>query len=292
MLAADGHIVVHSTRHTPIEFGKDIITIAPDGVPCGFQLKGHPSARMTLNDFRGIRDQLIELATQPIIHPGVTTGKLHRCYLVTNGETDELVHRALDDLNRTFELQGFGRNRIELWSRGLLYDMAIRLGASLWPTEIEDLDLLLGLMVHRGDDFFPASEFHQLLTKILHLSPTDAKLRGDELGRRITSSALLVPVALRNFSMIENHAAAITAWTMVITYSIAAAQKHGRSISKTIQQCLDIAQSAIYEILKQLCDEVRANPRLLHNAGFEIGPIHKARATFVYSLIAAYWVVV
>jgi hypothetical protein len=289
MLAGEGHIVVHSTRHMAIEFGKDIITVAPDGVPCAFQLKGHPRSRMTLNDLRKIREQLIELATQPIVHPGVTTDIRHRCYLVTNGETDEEVHRSLDDLNRTLERQGFGQNRIQLWSRGQLYDMAVRLGSALWPSEIEDLDLLLGLMVHRGDDLFPVLKFHELLTKLLSLSVDSPRLGEAELKRRITSSALLTAVALRNFSLTENHFAAITAWVMFVTYSIAAGDRHERAYERVAKQSVEIAEAAIYGHLSLLCQEANTNPRLISCIGLEIGAMHKARATLITSLLAVYW---
>ena len=39
MLSAEGHTIIHLTRHGAMELGKDIITIAPDGTPCAFQLK-------------------------------------------------------------------------------------------------------------------------------------------------------------------------------------------------------------------------------------------------------------
>ena len=39
MLSAEGHTIIHSTRHTAMELGKDIITVAPDGTPCAYQLK-------------------------------------------------------------------------------------------------------------------------------------------------------------------------------------------------------------------------------------------------------------
>ena len=39
MLSAKGHTIIHLTRHCGMEMGKDIITIAPDGTPCAFQLK-------------------------------------------------------------------------------------------------------------------------------------------------------------------------------------------------------------------------------------------------------------
>jgi hypothetical protein len=95
MLAAEGHVVVHSARHSPLEFGKDIISIDPEGVPCAFQLKGNPGARLTLHQLREIKGQLLELVTQPIVHPGVPKNQQHRCFLVTNGETEEEVQRSL-----------------------------------------------------------------------------------------------------------------------------------------------------------------------------------------------------
>ena len=42
MLAARGHQILHSTRHSPLEFGKDVISICPEGQACAFQLKGCP----------------------------------------------------------------------------------------------------------------------------------------------------------------------------------------------------------------------------------------------------------
>src|SRR6266851_2491672 len=123
MLAADGHRVVHSTRHSPIEFGKDVITIK-DGVPCAFQLKGNPGSRLTLVQFREIQGQLLQLATQPIVYPGINPAVRHRCYLVTNGEVDEEAQRALDDVNRQLHAMGYEQDRIHLWSRGRLLELA------------------------------------------------------------------------------------------------------------------------------------------------------------------------
>ena len=84
LLAAQGFKILHSTRHMPIEFGKDVIAVGPDGVTCAYQLKGNPGSRLTLNQFREIAPQLNELVTQRIIFPGLRRGP-HRSYLVTNG---------------------------------------------------------------------------------------------------------------------------------------------------------------------------------------------------------------
>jgi hypothetical protein len=220
MLSADGHLIVHSTRHMPIEFGKDVVTVAPDKIPCAFQLKGNPGGRMTNQELRDVQPQLLELATRPLMHSGVPR-KPHRCYLVTNGEVDEEAQLSLTLLNQTLECQAFGANRIELWNRGHLLEMANRLGANLWPAELTDLNILLELLVHRGDDFLPIDKFEALLRRVLQLDiQSSNRLRATELRRRITSAAVLTAVALRNFSSTNNHLAIATAWVLFITYVI------------------------------------------------------------------------
>lgn len=289
MLAAEGHHVIHSTRHSPIEFGKDVITIARDGVPCAFQLKGNPGGRLTQEQLREIKPQLLELVTQPIVYPGVphTT---HRCYLVTNGLTDEAVHRALSDINSELERLGFGQNRIELKERGYLLEMATRLGPSLWPSEIEDLNVFLELLAHRGDDFLPTKKLHKLLQRTLQLDETsNERVKKADLRRRVTSAALLTAVALRAFSQCENHFATIAAWTMFTTYVISACERHQVSFAKIGRSSTQIAEGAIFDALAALCDDAIKNRRLLSPRGIEFGGIQRARATLVYALMSVYW---
>jgi hypothetical protein len=289
MLAAEGHLVVHSTRHSPIEFGKDIISIDPEGIPCAFQLKGNPGGRLTLNQLRDIKGQLLELVTQPIVHPGVPKGSRHRCYLVTNGETEEEVHRSLDDINRELENLGFGANRMELWSRGRLLEMATRLGASLWPSELEDLNTLLEILVHRGDDLLPIEKFDKLFKRLLKLEEDDStKLFASEGKRRISSAAVLTAVALRNFSLKENHYATIAAWTIFVAYTISACERHQLRYQDAARAAVEIAKDTIFDALSSLCDEVKDNQKLL-TSGPEIAPIYMGRATVVFALLSLYW---
>jgi hypothetical protein len=283
-----GHLVVHSTRHSPIEFGKDVISIARDGVPCAFQLKGNPGSRLTLTQLRKITPQLLELATQPIIHPGVLSGRQHRCYLVTNGQVEEEVQRAIDDVNRGLENNGYGKNRIETWTRGHLFDMATRLGASLWPSELNDLNTFLAILVHRGDNLFPLDKIDRLLKRTLLLDEDDSIQFGPEIRRRITSAAVLVAVALRNFSVSENHYATISAWTFLIAYTIASCERHRVSYAEMGQSAVAIARDTIFDALAALCKDVKENPRLV-TSGFEIAPIYQARATLIYALMSLYW---
>jgi hypothetical protein len=98
ILSAQGHTILHSTRHGPLEFGKDIVTMGPDRIPCAYQLKGNPGARLTLDQYRKIEDQLVQLVHQPILFPG-RKSQPHRTYLVTNGAVDEEVQVAINNLN-------------------------------------------------------------------------------------------------------------------------------------------------------------------------------------------------
>ena len=50
MLVSEGWAVLHNTRHSPIEFGKDVIAHNPSGVLHCFQLKGNPGSRVTKSE--------------------------------------------------------------------------------------------------------------------------------------------------------------------------------------------------------------------------------------------------
>jgi hypothetical protein len=70
MLIGQGHRIIHNTEHTPLEHGKDVIAIAPDGKIVGYQLKGNPGKTLTPSQFTAIRRQLEQLATYALGIPG------------------------------------------------------------------------------------------------------------------------------------------------------------------------------------------------------------------------------
>jgi len=290
MLIARGHRIVHSTRHSPIEFGKDVISIASDKVPCAFQLKGNPGSRLTLIQFREIQGQLIQLATQPIIYPGVSRNIRHRCYLVTNGEVDEEAQKALEEVNLGLEANGYGSNRIEIWARGQLLEMAKTLGPSLWPSEISDLNALLKVLVIDGRENFPAADFHGIFKKVLLLEQQkQPKAKSDAIRRRVASAAVLTGLSLGRFSQASNHQAVLTGWTMFSMYAIAAVTRYGLSISKCAGQALTIATDTIRDALTDICNEIQDNPRLGSNLGHDFGEIYRARLTMISGLMSLHW---
>lgn len=301
MLAGQGYTVVHSTRHSPIEFGKDILAIDSTGTPCAFQLKGNPGTKLTKNEFQRIQGQLVELVTQPIIFPDsrVTT-KNHKTYLVTNGEAEEEVHRAIDDLNRGFKRQNAIGAPITLITRGTLLSWAIDLGSSLWPSEIEDIDNLLNLLVWEGDDNFPEEGLHKLLIPLLRISPNDARISAADLKRRITSAALITSVSLRNFSRQDNHFAQTKAWIIFIAYAIAACEKHQHSFKRNAQKAVEIAEDTIFDSLADLCEELVERNKLIpgdaipdnlliQGYGLTDNVAYRGRYDLIVALMSLYW---
>ena len=98
-LAYSGHTVVHLSRHCAMEIGKDILTIAPDGAPCAYQLKGvEGGGKVTQGKWRNeLYPQVMSLVLGSIAHPSIPAGRPHRAYLVINGELEEEVCREIND---------------------------------------------------------------------------------------------------------------------------------------------------------------------------------------------------
>jgi hypothetical protein len=254
MLSARGHEVIHSTRHTPIELGKDVISIDPDGNPCAFQLKGNPGGRLTANAFRDLIPQLNQLVNLAIQHPA-SPKQAHRSYFVTNGVLDEDAQLSLNALNEQHKL--LGKGQIEVIERGTLLRWGNDLGSSLWPSEIEELNELLGLLVLDGDGELPIHRIDKLIISVLRLRDSDKKLKADEFRRRVTSCALLIGLAVGRFANRNNHWAVICAWVLFSVYSIGACKKHKLGFSKNAQAAVDIASDEIFDRLALLFEDAR-----------------------------------
>jgi hypothetical protein len=289
LLVSEGHRVLHSTRHAPIEFGKDVISIAPDGAPCAYQLKGNPGGRLTHRQFREIQPQLQELVTQAIPYAGLPDVQ-HRSYLVTNGFVDEEVQRAIQDLNRTWERNGYGAEALTVLERGYFLERANALGTSLWPFGVADLGALVDLLSHRGDDMLPLLKMHKLLSTMYRLAGPDSPPGGRELERLVTSAALMVAVATRNFGVSANHFAVASAWVLFSTYTVAACTRAGVSSEGPIAESLSAARQAVFEEIAALIDEAAARrSTLVEGIAWADTEFYPARQGLLNGIASTYW---
>jgi hypothetical protein len=255
MLAKQGYTVVHSTRHCPMEYGKDVIAIHPDGTPCAFQLKGNPGGRLTLNQYRTIAPQLQELRNQQIEHPAISKDKPHRSFLVTNGEIEEEVQQAIEQENAANVRDGYANRKLETIARGQLFDWAKSLDTSLWPSELKDTKILFEILTYSGKELFPIEKLDQLLLKLLHLQNDQTSLSEAEFNRRASSAALLNAICLTSFSKQSNHWAIVTAWVLFSVYLVGSAEKSNIS-EKEIQDLIAFCEDVIFNEIVALLREV------------------------------------
>ena len=289
MLLAKGYTVLHSTRHGPIEFGKDIIARAPNGTLCAYQLKGNPGSRLTSVQVRDIQGQLIQLVSQPVQLPGLPVAD-HHSFLVTNGEVDEEARQALVEIGQGLRNAGYRYPEIELLTRGSMLAWAKELGTDLWPSEMEDISALLEMLVHDGRKFVPQIKLHTLLCKLLGLEYRGRKrLSAADVRRRITSAALLTGISLKNFLVKENHYASIMAWTMFAVYAIGVCEKYQISYENNGKQAVRLAKWAIFDNLCDLCDELKGRRHLVEGNAVTDTLFYPVRQLLLSALMALLW---
>ncbi len=284
MLGGQGYRVLHSTRHCALEFGKDVFAVAPDDVPCAYQLKGKPGGRVGLNEFREIQPQLVQLMSQPIIFPGLPVGVPHRSYLVSNGYFDEEVQRAVDDLNRVPYF-----SKVALIGRGQLLDWAKQLGSSLWPNEMTNIRELLEVFLHDGRDLLPSQRLASMLGEVLALRGEDKPLKMAELQRAAPSAALLTGIATHHFSERENHFALASAWCLFAVSVMASCERAGLPLKGSVRESLALAESTIKDALVALWDEAQARAHLVEGDALSDPELFGWRYTLLCGLFAVLW---
>ncbi|MCA9233190.1 MAG: hypothetical protein KDA57_21265, partial [Planctomycetales bacterium] len=143
-LAHEGHTVIHVSRHCAMELGKDVLAIAPDGVPCAYQLKGLDGGRMTLAKWRAdLSSQIHPLVHGRLVHPSLENKQHHRSYIVMNGDLDEEVQREIDDFNRSNADAGQPERRVETILKGQLFQAFKDLQSDFWATNLNDVKTYL-----------------------------------------------------------------------------------------------------------------------------------------------------
>lgn len=287
MLSAEAHTIIHLTRHCAMEMGKDIITIAPDGTPCAFQLK---AGNISFDKWKTkVSPQIEDLVVGQINHPSVDNSVHHRSYLVTNGNIAEEVSRAIDDRNRTWESQSQPYLHLDTVVRGQLIEKAKRLGTDLWPSELTDIKTLLEMFLESGRGVLPKGKLASLFESTFPLKPLDngKDPSKEHCKRSIASAAILCAIATSSFSNENNHVAEIEAWMMYLSYVFALAEKWELP-AKAYKGEFEIATRSIYNSLANLCDEIREQGHLVEGDPLADSYVYKVRVTWLLGLMSIY----
>ncbi len=283
ILSSEGHTIIHSTRHSAMELGKDIITIDKDGIPCAFQIK---TGNVTLHQWReNIAAQTSDLVTLQISHPSVDNSIHHRSYLVTNGRIDEEVSRAIEDRNQAWARQGLSYS-LETYVRGQLFKKAKKLGTDLWPSELTDIRTLLEMYLENGEGILNKEKLSSLFESTFQLDNESAPAN-NECKRAIASAGLLCAIAISSYSNKENYVAEIEAWMLYIAYVLALAEKW--NLSKNVYESdFEIATEFLYNSLANLCNEIKERTDLIEGNILADSYVYRVRITWLLGLMSIY----
>jgi len=288
MLQAEGFIVVHLTRHCAMEMGKDILAIDPEGTPCAFQLKGARTNKISLSQWREeISSQVTDLLLGKIVHPSIDSTKPHRSFLVTNGEFEEEVIRAIDDLNRGWMDKKQPEIKLETIVRGQLFEKAKTLGSNLWPSELKEVKIFLEMFLLDGTSSLPKDKLSTLISGALSLTSEKKPSKAESL-RNISSCALLCASAISPFSNKENFNSEIEAWVIFLSHVFAYAERW-KLPWRDIKGTVDIVLSTIYDCLEMLCDELIRREHYVEGDALTDQPVYRVRITRLIGLMSAYF---
>ena len=263
--------------------GKDIITIAPDETPCAFQLK---TGNISLAKWRSeVNPQIDDLVYGQIDHPSVDNSRHHTSYLVTNGNIEEEVSRAINDRNRAWKDQGLPYC-LKTIVHGQILEKARKLGTDLWPSELTDVKTLLEMFLEDGRGILPkeklASLFESTFVLDNEITPSENHCR-----RTIASAGLLSAIATSSFSNENNHAAGIEAWTLYIAYVFALVERWELS-ANTYKGEVKIATETLYNSLANLCNEIRERKNLIEGNLLADSYVYPVRVTWLLGLMSIY----
>ena len=286
ILSADGHTIIHSTRHSAMELGKDIITINRHGTPCAFQLK---TGNISLAKWRSeVNPQIDDLVYGQINHPSVDNSRHHISYLVTNGNIEEEVSRAIDDRNRTWKDQGLPYC-LKTIVRGQILEKATNLGIDLWPSELTEIKTLLEMFLESGQGVLPKEKLVSLFESTFPLKLADSENEPSKTHceRVIASAAILCAIAISSFSNEKNHVAEIEAWVLYISYVLALAERW-RLSDRAYKDEFEIATQSIYNSLANLCDEIKERGYLIEGDPLADSYVYRVRVTWLLGLMSIY----
>ncbi len=236
---------------------------------------------MTVGEFRReIQYQLLQLTTQTPSYPGFPTG-VHRSFLVSNGQFGEEVQVAVAQMNA-----GPLPSKVELWSRGKLWDLCKTHGTSLWPSELRDNRALLEIYLTAPQAQLPSETLASVLESVLHLREADSILREGQLGRAANSATWLTGISIAPFAEAENHQAVSQAWTLCCAALIAAKCRHSARESKSLDTALSLAERSLQDALTSVWNEVRARDNLVVGNPITDSLIHGWRVTAIYGLLS------
>jgi len=257
MLVAEGFEILHNTRHSPIEIGKDVIARAPNGDVYAFQLKGHPGGRMRLSEWTSGLDQIRTLTTHHWHSPGTPRPERYFPVFVTNGEVDEEARKAIDEFNDGPFIAG-NTQRLQVWARGRLLDGMATVGAPCWPDDPDGTRSLLNALAQSGGDLPDLEQFAAFLSTSL---PQDGYSNSNQFDRAAVATLVIAELFYSPQQEVENHYALIAYRSAARSHLIAMSSAQAFPITPFVKSLIDLLRDEILNSMSDLRKEANSSLR-------------------------------
>ena len=281
VLIHKGHRILYISSHSQLEQGKDIITIDADGNCCAYQLK---AGQIDIQEWRKIRGEVKELIELPVVHPSVDRSKIHKSYLVTNGDFTDPVRLQIAQINEDNKIKKRNYSYLDtLNGKTLLKDFIDAQGEFL-PRGIEQFESFLDFFRYDGRDFFPKNKYFNFINRAIFSKA--GKVRTRQISA-ITSSIIITAYLLKQFQLRRNYYAQFEAWIALATSQLrfATSLKMDHNLWQPSYQ---IVMEEARRNLSTLKDELFTRDDFLEGNWIgDGGDLYRTRVTLVLGAIAA-----
>ncbi|MFX1293876.1 MAG: hypothetical protein ACFFD2_03305 [Promethearchaeota archaeon] len=220
-LINEGHQILHISSHGPGEFGKDIITIDSEGDVCIYQLNtGKITKSIWLNK---LHNEIIELTKLPPKHPAIPeNGKIHKAYLVTNGEIAREVKDFIDQMNRRNRKRKTEIAFLNIIDINLLLSKFIEAQGEFLPKQLNEFYTFLSFYLDDGRGFISKEKFFNFLKNTI-FDEISGKL--SSIRNAISSSVIISSYLLNLYQQNENYFALFEAWILLAAFLLCFSKK-------------------------------------------------------------------
>ena len=207
-LISQGHEILW-IGHSRIEFGKDIVSIDPEGGYHAFQIKDED---LTLTELRKHESQISELISLPIDHPRIPRGSRHTPHLVTSGlDKEEVNHwvRLKNDSLRASE-----KPTLELVDRNSLVSRFVKMADTFWPEKPANIKDFFSFYLAEGKGDFDPKRFASILVGLLPSEDAPARKR----NRCASALCLIGSYMLTAFDRESDHWSLFRGWIIIASH--------------------------------------------------------------------------
>ena len=285
ILMLKGYKVVYNSSHHPMEFGKDVVAIDPEGACCAYQLK---TGDVSLGEWRKIWGEVQELIEIPPDHPSVDKSKTHKAFLVTNGNVTDPVRAQITQRNDDNQRKQRDCAYLDIINKESLLQMFIEAQGHFIPTEVEDFDSFLKLFQADGTDFLEKEAFFNFINNSFF--GCVPKRKSDAVSA-IASSVIITAYVLNSFQTRQNYFALFEAWTCLAGCIARFAFRCRQELNIKTEDWAESYRLAVSECeasLLELKEEALARENLIEGDGMGDGAlVYRARATMLFGALAA-----